>query len=104
MIGSPLAWKCLVACLFFDESQQPTWPQIRHSRMCTQVSPSSRHSLQPVPLGVTSRIWSRWVQVATVYSLQVLKERGYCVCACGAHAASLDTLSGPFGTPHTYCE
>ena len=25
-----MSWKCLVACLFFDESQQPTWPHTRH--------------------------------------------------------------------------
>lgn len=24
MIGWVVAWKCFVACLFFDESQQPT--------------------------------------------------------------------------------
>src|SRR5665213_4041437 len=48
MTGCFVAWKCLVACLFLDESQQPTCPQFRHSRRCTQVSPSSRHSLQPV--------------------------------------------------------
>src|SRR5580704_2703838 len=56
MMGCLVWWKCLLACLFFDESQQPTWPQIRHSRKCTQVPPISRHSLQPLPLGVTWRI------------------------------------------------
>ena len=30
-----------------DESQQPTCPQSRHSRRCTQVPPSRRHSSQP---------------------------------------------------------
>ena len=30
MSGCLLRWKCLVACLFFDESQQPTWPHSRH--------------------------------------------------------------------------
>src|SRR5215204_3920050 len=62
MIGWPLAWKCLVACLFFEESQQPTWPQMRQSRRCTQLSPLCRHSSQPLGVfGVTSRIWSRCV-------------------------------------------
>src|SRR2546421_4114533 len=62
-MGWPVAWKCRVACLFFEESQQPTCPQIRHSRRCTQVSPIFRQSSQPFALGVTSRIWSRCVQV-----------------------------------------
>src|ERR1700733_15071639 len=53
MTGCLVAWKCFVACLFLDESQQPTWPQFRHSRRCTQVSPISRHSLQPVPEAFT---------------------------------------------------
>src|SRR5215469_9766647 len=44
--GCPTARKCLVACLFFDESQQPTCPQLRHNRKCTQVSPIFTHSSQ----------------------------------------------------------
>jgi len=31
-----LAVKVFVACLFFEESQQPTWPQVMHKRKCTQ--------------------------------------------------------------------
>src|SRR5215510_4548958 len=50
--GCPTARKCLVACLFFDESQQPTCPQLRHNRRCTHVSPiltqSSQKSLSVV--------------------------------------------------------
>src|SRR6266853_3930084 len=61
MIGCLEEWKCFVACLFFDESQQPTWPHIRHSRKCTQVSPIFKQSSQPFALGVTSLIWSRCV-------------------------------------------
>ena len=30
------AWRC--ACLFFEESQQPTIPQVMHMRRCTRVS------------------------------------------------------------------
>jgi hypothetical protein len=41
MIGCPIALKCLVACLFLESSQQPTWPQVRHRRRCTHVSRSS---------------------------------------------------------------
>src|SRR6266545_915006 len=65
MIGCAVAAKCLVACLFLELSQQPTWPQLIHSRRWTHVSPSSRHSLQPLPLGVTTSIWSRCVQTVT---------------------------------------
>jgi hypothetical protein len=47
MIGCWVAWKCLVACRFFESSQQPTCPQVLQSRKWTQVSPSLRHSSQP---------------------------------------------------------
>src|SRR6266568_1806534 len=65
MIGWVVSRKCAVACRFGEESQQPTCPQNRHSRRWTQWSPVFRHSVQPsVVLGVTSWIWSRWVQTA----------------------------------------
>src|SRR6266487_4307148 len=73
MIGCAVAAKCLVACLFLEVSQQPTWPQRIHSRRWTHVSPSSRHSLQPLPLGVTTSIWSRCVQTATFGLLGVCR-------------------------------
>src|SRR3712207_7399180 len=41
------AWKCPVACLFFECSQQPTCPQISQRRRCTQVSPIFRQSSHP---------------------------------------------------------
>src|SRR5438552_16206197 len=56
MTGWPVAWKCFVACLFLEESQQPTCPHVRHSRRCTHFSPVARHSSQPSELGVTGRI------------------------------------------------
>src|SRR6185369_7042027 len=59
---------CLVACLFFDESQQPTWPHSRQRRRCTQRSPISRHSLQPFPLGFTSRISLKCVHAVAMCS------------------------------------
>src|SRR5580658_9771776 len=63
MMGCLTAWKCFVACLFFDESQQPTWPHSRHMRRCTQRSPSFRHSSQPFGVrGTTLWIWLRCVQ------------------------------------------
>src|ERR1700722_18457103 len=63
MIGCFVAWKCLVACRLGEESQQPTWPQVRQSRRCTQGSPVLRHSSQPSALGVTSRMVARWLQL-----------------------------------------
>src|SRR5438445_10092790 len=56
MTGWPVAWKCFVACLFLEESQQPTWPHVRQRRRCTHGSPVARHSSQPSELGVTGRI------------------------------------------------
>jgi len=32
MIGCPASAACLLACLFGEESQQPTWPQLRQIR------------------------------------------------------------------------
>src|SRR2546422_6997206 len=46
MIGCLVLWKCFVACLFFEESQQPTCPHSMHSRRCTQVSPILTQSWQ----------------------------------------------------------
>ena len=53
--GKALAWKCAVACLFGESSQQPTWPQVRHMRRCSHRLPLLRHSSQPSALGVT--VW-----------------------------------------------
>ena len=56
--GSPGGWAaaaCLLACRCGEESQQPTWPQVRHSRRCTQTVPMARQSSQPsVVLGAGS--------------------------------------------------
>src|SRR5947209_18499887 len=60
-MGWLVAWKCLVACLFLEESQQPTWPHSRHRRRCTHVSPVFKQSSQPFAPGVTLRISSRCV-------------------------------------------
>src|SRR5579864_9152998 len=62
MIGCPVALKWAVACLLGDESQQPTWPHVMHSRRWTHRPPMRRQSSQPWADGVTSRIWSRWLQ------------------------------------------
>src|SRR5437899_11060359 len=63
MIGWWTLWKCLVACLFGELSQQPTCPHVRHRRRCTQLLPMARHSSHPSGVrGFTSRIWSRCLQ------------------------------------------
>src|SRR6266446_10569519 len=75
MIGCLVAWKCLVACLFFESSQQPTCPQVRQRRRCTQVSPVFKQSSHPLALGVTCRIWSRWVHcVAKIVSFPMFSD------------------------------
>ena len=61
-MGWVVARKCFVACLFFEESQQPTCPQVRHILKWTQRSFIFKHSSQPAALGLTSRIWLRCVQ------------------------------------------
>src|SRR5579862_3392804 len=44
--GWCVSWKCFVACLPTDESQQPTCPQVWHWRNETHFVPSFRHSSQ----------------------------------------------------------
>src|SRR5947209_12409140 len=65
MIGCDVSWKCAVACLFGELSQQPIFPQIWHMRRCTHQPPVFRHSSQPAMSAGTSatRISSRWVQL-----------------------------------------
>jgi hypothetical protein len=41
MIGCSVSAACFEACLFFEASQQPTFPQVRQRRRLTQVSPIS---------------------------------------------------------------
>src|SRR5260370_21913388 len=62
MTGCPVAWKCFVACLLGESSQQPTWPQLRQIRRCSHSLPLLRHSSQPSALGVTLRMPAMWVQ------------------------------------------
>src|SRR5438270_8151113 len=73
-MGWPVAWKCFVACLFLEESQQPTWPHVRQSRRCTQSSPIARHSSQPSVLGETGRICFRCGQVFRATAVLLLLE------------------------------
>src|ERR1700752_988768 len=71
-IGCFVPRKCLVACLFFEESQQPIWPQVSQSRRCTQVSPILTHSSQTRTLGLRLRILSVGVQVSAIASPRFL--------------------------------
>jgi hypothetical protein len=68
MIACRVEWKCLVACLLLEESQQPTCPQDRQSRRWTQESPIFKHSSQPLDLGRTGLISLRCEQFATDHS------------------------------------
>src|SRR3954452_21728697 len=61
--GCLLRWKCLVACLFFDESQQPTCPHSKHRRRCTHVSPSLMHSSQTSVSVDLNLICLMWLQL-----------------------------------------
>nr|CTQ89686.1 hypothetical protein [Kibdelosporangium sp. MJ126-NF4] len=68
--GCPVSSACLLACFAGEESQQPTWPQPRQSRRCTQVPPAARQSSQPSWVcgsGAGPRSVMSW-QTATVYS------------------------------------
>ena len=67
MIGWPLPSACLVACLFGDESQQPTSPQVRQIRRWHHGSPAARHWGQPSTSSGSSVSWtlSRCEQAAT---------------------------------------
>src|SRR5207237_9072464 len=72
MMGWPVAWKCFVACLPLDESQQPTWPHVRQSRRCTQLCPLARHSAQPTEVGVTGWICLMCGQVCRAMAVLLL--------------------------------
>src|SRR5262245_27032869 len=56
MIGWCVVWWCRVAWRFGDESQQATWPQVKHSRRCTHSPPILRQSSQPGAGRLTWRI------------------------------------------------
>ena len=53
------AWKCFLACLFLEESQQPTCPHDRQRRRWTHLSPIFMHSSQPCLVVCLILIWSR---------------------------------------------
>ena len=70
-----MAWKCLVACRFGDESQQPTCPQVRQRRRWTHSPPIFKQSSHPSALGVTFLIVSVCVHLTgIIISLSLLIE------------------------------
>src|SRR5579864_4136593 len=74
-MGWFVAWKCLVACLFFDESQQPTCPHSRHRRKWTQVSPALMHSSQTSVSVDLNFICFMWLQLCAMASLLLRPHR-----------------------------
>src|SRR5947199_7509042 len=65
----------MVACLFFESSQQPTCPHSRQRRRWTHVFSILKQSSQSFALGVTCRIWSRWVHcVAKIVSFPMFSD------------------------------
>src|SRR5437660_9633427 len=67
MIGCDVSWKCAVACLFGELSQQPIFPQLWHMRRCTHQPPVFRQSSQPAISAGTFVTWisSRCVQLTS---------------------------------------
>ena len=64
--GWPLDLKCFVACRRGESSQHPTCPHVRHSRRCTQATPSLRHSSQPLALGCTLLMLDKCTQLLLI--------------------------------------
>src|SRR5947209_15797254 len=84
MIGCDVSWKCAVACLFGELSQQPIFPQLWHMRRCTHQPPVFRHSSQPAISAGTLVTWisSRCVQLTSPVwragrGLRGIAARGY---------------------------
>src|ERR1700682_4918570 len=107
MTGCPVAWKCLVACLLGESSQQPTWPQLRQIRRYNHSLPLFRHSSQPSALGVTLRMLPRWVQPFATTRSSVLgveeHEIGATACKFGYVCPSglaLGTAEGALDRSH----
>jgi hypothetical protein len=67
-IGCPSLAAWARACRFGDESQQPTWPQVKQSLRCTQSEPEARHSAQPAGVsGSTS--WMKLMCGSVVFTI-----------------------------------
>src|ERR1041385_547702 len=92
--GCLLRWKCLVACLFFDESQQPTFPHSRHKRRCTHVSPVLMQSSQTSVSVDLNLICFMWLQLCAMGFLLKAAPLGR---TSGGFRGSLQRGAVPFG-------
>ena len=69
----PVDAACPRACRIGDESQQPTWPQVRHWRRCTHGVPSRTHSAHTRRAGGgTGRMIARCGSAPTRVGLAVI--------------------------------
>src|SRR5579872_2562313 len=94
MIGWAPWWKWAVAWRAGELSQQPTCPQLWHTRRCTQsCRPAARQSTHPVESGAGSVIVSRWVQKVSL-TVRLRSRGGGSVRDYGA-AAGLRTVRPP---------
>jgi hypothetical protein len=59
-----------------DESQQPTWPQVRHRRRCTHGEPILKQSSHPSALGITGRIIFTWGSIISFMSFILVSPAG----------------------------
>src|SRR5258708_39832231 len=89
MTGCWVAWKCLVACLLGESSQQPTWPHVRQIRKCSHSLPIFRHSSQPSALGVTSRMPARWLQCVAMTGSHLFGVEEHDVGAAGREVSNI---------------
>src|ERR1700684_2306623 len=98
MIGCWVAWKCLVACLWGESSQQPTWPQVRQIRKCSHSLPIFRHSSQPSALGVTSWMPARWLQWLAMTGSHLFGIEEHDIGAAGREVSNIGGGSPSLGT------
>src|SRR6202163_613779 len=102
MTGCPVAWKCLVACLLGESSQQPTWPQLRQIRKCSHSLPLFRHSPQPSALGVTLRMPAMCVQPFATAGSYVLGVEEHDIGATGRKICNIGRGSPTFGAAERF--
>src|SRR5882762_7104172 len=102
MIGWPVAWKCFVACLLGESSQQPTWPQLRQIRKCSHTLPLLRHSSQPSALGVTSRIPAICAQPFAMAGSHLFGVEEHEVGTAGCKFWQIRRGGLPFGAPEGF--
>ena len=103
IIGWSFTSKCLVACLFFELSQQPTCPHDRHIRSATQLSPVTMQSSHTVSsFAVTSLISSRWLHSRCVISSKYSKKHPKLFGRFSLHKWLLNQCSDFVRSEHTH--